>query len=84
MSDAARVLAFVERRVSPLERAAYLASVDARRRIASAARGHFWVFEHEDEPGRFVEFTEAADATDVATVHDGVLPAPLWREVRGA
>jgi len=77
------VLAFVERRIALGEREAYLEGVNARRQVASAARAHFWVFEHDDEPGRFVEFTEAGSATDVATVHDGVLPAPLWREVPG-
>ena len=80
---AARVLMMVERRVSAAERADFLGTLAARRYAAEGAHAHFWVFEHVDEPGRFVEFTEAADATAVATVHDGALPAPLWREVLG-
>lgn len=80
---AARVLTMVERRVSANDRADFLSTVAARRHAAQGAHAHFWVFEHLDEPGRFVEFTEAADATAVASVHDGALPAPLWREVLG-
>ena len=79
----ARVLTMVERRVPADGRAAYLRDVDTRRHAAAAARVHFWVFEHDDEPGRFVEFTEAGSADDVAALHDGALPAPLWREVQG-
>ncbi len=83
MSSGARVLAYVERHVLPDARADYLADVHARRLIATKVDAHFWVFEQVDEPGRFVEFTEAAAAMNVAAVHGGVLPAPLWREVQG-
>ncbi|MEQ1689979.1 MAG: hypothetical protein ABMA00_01740 [Gemmatimonas sp.] len=81
---AARVLMMVERRVSAADRAEFLGTLAARRHAAQDVHAHFWVFEHLDEPGRFVEFTEAADATVVATVHDGALPAPLWRAVTEA
>lgn len=83
MVTAARVLAMVERRVSSAERSDYLAGVAAIRAVASSVQAHFWVFERDDEPGHFVEFTEAADATRVASTHGGVLPAPVWREVQG-
>ena len=80
---ATRVLAMVERRVSATDRAAFLDAHAARRLAARAVGAHVWMFEHLDEPGRFIEFTEAAAASDVASVHGGELPAPLWREVQG-
>lgn len=80
---ATRVLAMVERRVSAKERAAFLEEHSARRLAATAVGAHVWMFEHLDEPNRFLEFTEAATASDVASVHGGELPAPLWREVQG-
>ncbi len=83
MVTAARVLTMVERRVALAERTDYLAGLASTRAAASAVHAHFWVFERDDEPGHFVEFTEAADATLVASTHGGVLPAPLWREVQG-
>lgn len=79
----ARVLTMCERQVSTTERAAYLESLTLRRAAAAAAHVHFWVFEHSDEPGRFVEFTEAGAVDDIAAAHDGELPAPVWREVQG-
>jgi hypothetical protein len=79
----ARVLTMVERLVVAAEREAYLAALAPRRAAAARVQAHFWVFEHSDEPGRFVEFTEGAGANEIASVHDGELPAPLWREVQG-
>ena len=80
-----RVLSMVERQVTSAQRSAYLSGLAATRAAASAAHAHFWVFENEQEPGRFVEFTEAADAASVASVHGGVVPnRALWREVQGA
>jgi len=78
-----RVLSMVERQVKAEQRSDYLMGLAATRAAASAAHAHFWVFENEQEPGRFVEFTEAADAEHVASTHGGTLPAPLWREVQG-
>ncbi len=83
MMTTPRMLTMVERRVTPSERAAFLGALAARRGAARMRRANLWVFEHTDEPGRFIEFTEAADALDVAAVHEGALPAPLWREVQG-
>ncbi len=79
----ARMLTIVERRVATAERDAYLAALEPRRRAAAAINAHFWIFEHADEVGHFVEFTEGADANAIASVHDGELPAPVWREVQG-
>ena len=78
-----RVLSMVERQVKAEQRSGYLAGLAATRAAASAAHAQFWVFENEQEPGRFVEFTEAASAEHVAATHGGVLPASLWREVQG-
>ncbi len=83
MMTTPRVLAMVERRVTASERAAFLGSLAVRREAARTQRANLWVFEHTDEPGRFIEFTEAANAFDVAAVHEGALPAPLWRELQG-
>lgn len=78
-----RVLSMVERQVNSDQRSDYLSALAATRAAASAAHANFWVFENEQEPGRFVEFTEAGDAEHVASTHGGRLPAPLWREVQG-
>lgn len=75
------MLSMLERRVSASERTAFLHALPARRVAAKAGRVHLWVFEHAEEPGRFVEFTEAAHASDLASLHEGQLPAPLWRAV---
>jgi hypothetical protein len=72
----------VERRVSADERTTFLQLLSVRRRAAEAVRAHVWVFEHATDVGRFVEFTEAASPEDIAAVHDGTTPAPIWREVR--
>ncbi len=73
----------VECRIAAPARDAYCATLAARRARALALGAHVWAFERIDEPGLFVEFTEAASATDVAAVHGGQLPSPLWREVQG-
>jgi hypothetical protein len=78
-----RVLTMVERRVARDDRSAYLAGVHARAERATARAAHFWVFEQDGEPGRFVEFTEAADPAAIADTHDGTVPAPVWRAVEG-
>ena len=83
MTSALRVLTVVERQVSANDRVAFLATVSLRQQVAAQVRAHVWLFEHAEEPGRFMEFTEAADASALATVHEGHMPAPLWREVRG-
>jgi hypothetical protein len=80
-----RVLSIVEVHVNSEQRSDYLTGLAATRAAASAAHAHFWVFENEEEPGRFVEFTEGSDAASVASVHGGVMPKrALWREVQGA
>jgi hypothetical protein len=48
---------------------------------------NFWVFEHVEEHGRFVEFTEGESEASVRTVNAGpdheTASLALWREVRG-
>ncbi len=79
-----RVLAMSERRIGAVDRDQYLASLAQRRTAAVNARAHFWVFEHETESGRFVEFTEAGGDVDVAAALGHGAPASLWREVQGS
>lgn len=78
-----RVLSMTERRVGPAEREAYLATLVDRRAVAAAANAHFWVFEHADDGGRFVEFTEAASDGAIVAAHGPDAPGALWREVQG-
>lgn len=79
-----KVLAVSERRVDDDRRSEYLTSLGARRSAAASTGVAFWVFEHMGEPGRFIEFTEGADASAVAaTLSDQVTPE-LWREVGNA
>jgi len=78
-----RVLAMQERVVASAEREAYLASLASRRAHAAAVPAHFWVFEHANESGRFVEFTEAASVDAIAAAHEGGQMPGVWREVQG-
>lgn len=83
----ARMLAVAERRIDAAARTDYLTSIGARRQSAAATGVHFWVFEHADESGRFIEFVEGASEHDVRSVAEGddVMRAALsiWREVQG-
>jgi hypothetical protein len=79
----ARTLTIVERRVGDAERADYLAALSGRKQRAAAVPAHFWVFEHADDRGRFVEFTEAAGEEQIAALHERDMPADIWREVQG-
>jgi hypothetical protein len=76
-----RVLTLHERVVGDAERAEYLAAMRARRDRANAAHAHFWVFEHESDQGRFVEFIEAADGNAVRAAGVEPVTAALWHEV---
>lgn len=79
----ARTLSIVERHVSDAARAEYLAALPSRRERAAAVPAHFWVFEHAAERGRFIEFTEAAGAEQIAALHGTDDARDLWREVQG-
>ena len=79
-----KVLAVSERRVDDGRRSEYVASLGARRSAAATAGVAFWVFEHMVEAGRFIEFTEGADASAVAASLSDQLTPELWREVRNA
>ena len=82
-----RLLTFAETRVDAAARAEYLARVAARRVTAASVGANFWVFEHVEEHGRFVEFTEGESEASVRTVNAGpdheTASLALWREVRG-
>ena len=82
----ARMLSFAERHVDEASRTDYLTSVGARQRAAASAGVHFWVFEHAEQSGRFIEFVEGASEHDVrsAAVGNHLLnpPVMIWREVQ--
>ncbi len=75
-----RFLSVKEESVSESERAEYSARLSARRSEAARADLHFWIFAHSEDPQRFVEFVEGADASLVAQVA-GVESASLWRSI---
>lgn len=79
----ARVLSMQEQRIATADRAAYLAALPERRQRAAAVQAHFWVFEHAGDPGRFVEFTEAASEGMLATASGSDATPDVWREVQG-
>jgi hypothetical protein len=79
-----------ERTVPSTQRSAYLASLEARRATCAAHGVQFWVFEHEHTAGRFVEFAESRDASQLERAWGaiGALPASApaahesrWRSV---
>ena len=82
-----RLLTFAEQQVDAAARAEYLAHVAARRQVATSVGANFWVFEHVDQHGRFVEFTEAGSEEAVRAVNDAPdhvhASLALWREVKG-
>jgi hypothetical protein len=75
-----RHLTMVDRQVPAAERSAYLTGLAARRAVATAQGQHFWVFECEGEPGRFLEFAEGPDAVRLPDLLSGP-SGPMWREV---
>ena len=81
----ARALTIERSKVSRHERDAYFAGLRERRDRLRAAACNFWVYEDPSEPGLFVEFTEARDATTLATaraaVSDSQATAPILTEV---
>ena len=79
-----KVLAVAERRIDAGRRSEYLTSLGARRSAANASGVAFWVFEHMVDAGRFIEFTEGADANAVAASLSDQRTPELWREVGNA
>jgi hypothetical protein len=81
------MLAVAERRVDAAAIADYLTAVPARRNAAASFGVHFWVFEHTEDRGRFIEFVEGASEGDVRAAAAGselsVDSLTLWREVQG-
>jgi len=76
-----RVLTMHEHRVADTERAEYLAALEPRRVSATSAQANFWVFEHDIEHGRFVEFIEAGDEHALVAALAPRTSGALWREV---
>jgi hypothetical protein len=68
----ARALTIERSKVSRHERDAYFAGLRERRDRLRAAACNFWVYEDPGEPGLFVEFTEARDATTLAAARAAV------------
>ena len=79
-----RVLTMHEHRVAEAERAEYLATLVPRRVSAKSAQANFWVFEHDIEHGRFVEFTEAGDEDALVAAQAPSASGALWREVESS
>jgi hypothetical protein len=79
----ARTLHLRERQVAASDRAAYLADLPARKARAAQVQAHFWVFEHVDEAGRFVEFTEAKHERDLVSLVGPAAATDRWGEVQG-
>ena len=78
-----RALTIVERRIPDEDREEYLAALPQRKQRAAAVPAHFWVFEHAAERGRFIEFTEAGGASQLAAVHGQDMSTDSWHEVQG-
>lgn len=80
MSDA-RMLLVTERVVAPESRARHVEVLASRRAQCAAAEAHFWAFEHESEPGRFLEFVETrhADVLDALALDES--GSTRWRSV---
>ena len=58
-----RTLLVAERVVPSREREQYVAALRETQSRCELAGVHFWAFEHERDPSRFLEFAEAKDAT---------------------
>ena len=76
-----RYLAINERTVDAAARATYQSTLAARRAAAKTAGVEFWVFEHTVEHGRFIEFSEGADAQSVTVATSQAHPSALWRQI---
>ncbi len=73
-----RVLLVTERTVSAPERTGYLAALrDTKARCADAGV-QFWVFTHEQDDTRFLEFAETKDGARLASLGLDTPPAERW------
>jgi hypothetical protein len=80
MSDA-RTLLVTERVVAPESRARHVESLATRRAHCAAVGAHFWAFEHDTEPGRYLEFVETrhVDVLDALALDES--GSTRWRAV---
>ncbi len=77
----ARTLLVTERVVAPESRARYVDSLAGLRDRCVAAGVQFWAFEHDSEPGRFLEFAEARQASLLDALEDYGSTGARWRSV---
>jgi len=80
----ARTLLVTERTVAPDGRARHVEALVARRDQCLAAGAQFWAFEHESEPGRYLEFVEVrrSEQLDALALDDA--GSTRWRSVEFA
>ncbi len=76
-----RTLLVTERRITALERAEYMSGLVRKRAKCARAGVQFWVFEHDQESHRFLEFVEAKDSLLLDALELDVPPATRWRAV---
>lgn len=76
-----RTLLVAERDVPVSERGQYLAALRETQLRCDAVGVHFWVFEHEHDHSRFLEFAEAKDATKLDALHLDTVRATRWHSV---
>jgi len=80
MSEA-RTLLVTERTVALESRARHLELLAARRARCAAAGAHFWAFEHDREPGRYLEFVETRRDTVLDELALDESGSTRWRSV---
>lgn len=80
MSDA-RTLLVTERTVAPESRARHLELLTARRAQCTTVGAHFWAFEHESDPGRYLEFVETRDGAVLDALALDDAGSTRWRSV---
>ena len=86
-----RALVMAERVVLQSVRTDFLKATTARRDSAAAVGANYWMFEHSEAQGTFLEFIEAGSSDALvaavaalnATGADFPQTAPVWREVKG-
>lgn len=80
MSEA-RTLLVTERTVAPESRARHVELLTTRRAQCAAVGAHFWAFEHDTEPGRFLEFVESREAAVLDALVLDESRSTRWRSV---
>jgi hypothetical protein len=77
----ARTLLVTERTVAPEGRAQHVEALATRRAHCLAAGAQFWAFEHESEPGRYVEFVEAREPSVLDALALDEARSTRWRSL---